>query len=499
MGIHIFRQCSLLLGYCCLVSIGNVHASSIVPDIFKTGSWEYELASGALFYLKEDPDGRHSTALNVSLKADYYTDWNDGDDSFIFSPFLNINQRDSNMTYVDISELTWVHVKEEWETRIGIRQETWGTVIGSSLVDVINTSSGIFSALFDSPKLGQPMINFSRENNKYGTLDLYVLAGFRETNYPGSGSRPAIPLTIDDSNSTINNTSEYFPGLDYAARWVFPVNRWEVGLSYFKGVGRGNDWQPSLTPSINGSLDSLVTITPTYNSLEQVGVELSWTKNGLSLNFEGVSRHRDRFNTNAQERYGAAVIGAEYDIGQVFNTRLSAQGVLQYLHDDRKGNGNIGVFRENDILSGINLNFNDERESSLFISNIIDVKTYEQLYLASLSTNISDQLKVSLSAIYVYIPDEPIESNLDDAIDLSLEQINAFIANIDNTGLSPENAEILTNALALTGAASDLLDLIDTPDDLDQLQRYFNILSDENKLRILENESFIRFTINYYF
>ncbi len=497
MGINTLRTAGLLL-----IGLGSFTPSGtaiagVVPELFKSGSWEYELETGGLVYFEEDPDGRHRTALNASLKADYYTDWNDGDDSFVFSPFITLNQRDSNMSYVDISELTWVHVSEEWETRIGIRQEKWGTVLVSGVVDVINTSSGVFSTLYNTPKLGQPMINFSRENEEYGTLDLYVLTGFRETNYPGSNSRPALPLEIDDGDVFINNNSEYFPGLDYAVRWVFPVSNWEVGLSYFNGVGRGNDWLPRFTPSTD--TDTVVTLSPVYNPMEQVGLELSWTKDGLTFNFEGMTRSGSRPGDASLERYGAAVVGTEYDFGELFDTRVSAQGVLQYLHDDRKDDGSIGVFRENDILTGINLNFNDERETSLILSSLFDVDTYEQLYLASLSTNLNDQLQLSLSGAYVYIPLDPIEADINDLNNLSPEQINSLITTATNTNLSVEDTTNLTNALVAASLTGNPADLINAQSNFDQLQRYFNILADENKLRILENESFVRIAIKYYF
>ncbi len=63
-------------------------------------------------------------------------------------------------THWDIRELSWIHVGNGWESRVGIRKVFWGVTEGRHLVDIINQTDQV-DQVDGEEKLGQPMINLS--------------------------------------------------------------------------------------------------------------------------------------------------------------------------------------------------------------------------------------------------------------------------------------------------------------------------------------------------
>lgn len=68
-----------------------------------------------------------------------------------------------------------------------MRKEFWGVAEARHLVDIINQTDEVEN--FDrEDKLGQPMINLALINN-WGTLDFFLLTGFRDRTFPGREGR----------------------------------------------------------------------------------------------------------------------------------------------------------------------------------------------------------------------------------------------------------------------------------------------------------------------
>ena len=90
---------------------------------------------------------------------------------------------DGERTHFDVRELYWETFGETWDLRIGIARVFWGVVETQHLVDIINQTDTVENSDGED-KLGQPMINLSLVRD-WGTVDLFVLPGFRERTFRG--------------------------------------------------------------------------------------------------------------------------------------------------------------------------------------------------------------------------------------------------------------------------------------------------------------------------
>jgi len=122
---------------------------------------------------------QQSHYLSGVIEAEFYHEWNDGRDSLVFVPFFRWSEHDDQRTHFDIRELNWVTVADLWELRVGIRKEFWGVTESQHLVDIINQTDRVENSDTED-KLGQPMINLALIDPQGGTLDLFLLTGFRE-------------------------------------------------------------------------------------------------------------------------------------------------------------------------------------------------------------------------------------------------------------------------------------------------------------------------------
>jgi len=73
-----------------------------------------------------------------------------------------------------------------------------------------------------------------------------------------------------------------------------------------------------------------------------------------------------------------------------------------------------------------------------------------------------------------------------------------LLATITNTDLSQDDNLALANSIAAIIAGGDQAQTILTQLDINRLQNFYDIMFDENKLRILENESFVKLAVTYY-
>ena len=125
--------------------------------------------------------------VSATVEPEFFWEWNNGDDSLTFKPFLRVDQRDDERTHGDIRELSWVHVGDDWELRTGIRKVFWGVTEFNHLVDVINQTDGV-EDIDGEDKLGQAMVNLSLVQ-EWGIVDLFLLPGFRERTFAGEEGR----------------------------------------------------------------------------------------------------------------------------------------------------------------------------------------------------------------------------------------------------------------------------------------------------------------------
>lgn len=363
-------------------------------------------------------DGMHAgqpdEQFSFSFEFEWYKSWNDGNDAFTFKPFVRIDSEDEERQHWDIRELVWLHVGEDWELRTGVSKVYWGVTESQHLVDVINQTDTVES-VDGEQKLGQQMVHLSLIRD-WGTIDAFVLPGFREANFNGPNGRFRTPLPIKDSETEYESSSGK-EHVDFALRWSHTLGDWDVGLSYFDGTDR----QAGLKPMASTDPNQSPYFVPYYRQMQQVGVDVQATIEEWLWKFEAIHRkgkHSD---------FTAITGGFEYTYTGVFDTVWDLGVLMEYQYDTRDdaSGGDPIVPGQNDIFTGARIAFNDEDGTELLAGFVQDLdESGSRSALIEASSRINDNWKWRLDAWY-FASDNPSEVSYtiakDDFIQFSLE------------------------------------------------------------------------------
>ena len=319
------------------------------------GAWSGYLSTEFRGFIHGPNDPRqHQNDFSLAAEPVYYTDWNEGRQSFAFVPFARIEQYDKRRTHVDIRELTWLMVGKQWELRIGIRKVFWGVTESQHLVDIINQTD-----LVENPegeeKLGQPMINVALIR-KWGALDFFIMPYFRERTFPGVEGRLRTFPRVDSSQSQYESSRKE-NHIDYAIRWSYFIGDWDIGISHFNGTSR----DPSFKLGVDNGESVLI---PFYYLIRQTSVDIQATKGAWLWKLEAIRR------SGQGETYYAATGGLEYTFFEIFVSDINLGLVLEYMYDDR-GKKATTPF-EDDTFLGFRFAFNDEQSTEALIGSIVD-------------------------------------------------------------------------------------------------------------------------------
>jgi hypothetical protein len=299
--------------------------------------------------------GQDRLAGSVRLNPRYDRVWSRGRQLFSVELFGRLDLQDAKRTHFDVRQLSWLLAGESWELRLGIRRVFWGVTESQHLVDVINQTD-----LVEDPdgedRLGQPMVNVALIR-PWGTLDLFVLPGFRKRSFAGREGRlrPGLPVVTDLTTWESGAGSRH---IDLAARWSHSSGAWDLGVSHFHGTGR----EPRLRPTRNAH--GVAVLAPHYEQIDQTGIDAQITTGAWLGKLEGVVRQ------DAETRFAAATVGFEYTMGAAFGTSADLGLLAEYLWDER-GDAATTPF-EDDIFLGARLAFNDVQSSELLAGAIID-------------------------------------------------------------------------------------------------------------------------------
>jgi len=328
-----------------------------------------------------DPN-QHNNNTSMSYEPEFYHEWNDGTDSATFTFFGRYDQGDRERSHVDVRELQWTHVADAWESRIGIGKVFWGVTESVHLVDIINQTDLVENADGED-KLGQPMINFTFIND-WGTVDTFLMPGFRDRKFPGiEGRLRTIPYV--DTSKAIYESSDEDDHIDVAVRWAHTLGDWDVGLSHFRGTSR----DPSFVPIGTGPTTVLA---PYYAQIDQTGLDLQATKGSWLWKLEAIHR---RFSDKAdQDSYSAAAAGFEYTFFGIFESAADLGVIGEYLYDDREKTL-AGPF-DNDFFVGARLALNDVQSTELLAGFIDDLDNGNRLYSVEASRRLGESLKLSI-------------------------------------------------------------------------------------------------------
>jgi len=334
----------------------TIFALVLLPSSAFAWKWSGDISAEYRGFLQAPADPRQGdNDFSVSLSPELYHEWDKGHQSFTFAPFLRKDSNDRERTHADIRELTWLKAGQSTEWRVGIRKVFWGVTESVHLVDIINQTD-----LVENPdgeqKLGQPMINFALIKD-WGTLDLFVMPGFRERTFPGVDGRLRTPLVVDTDHPVYESANED-DHVDYALRWSNSIGDWDIGLSHFYGTSRDPRFLPGLK-------DGEPVLFPVYDIINQTGVDVQATLDNWLLKLEAIRR------TGQGEGYYAAATGFEYSFYGVFDTQKDIGLIAEYLWDQRQERA-LTPF-QNDLFLGTRLAFNDEASTEVLFGFIRDL------------------------------------------------------------------------------------------------------------------------------
>jgi len=323
---------------------------------------------------------QHNNYISGAVEPEIYREWDDGKQSFTFSPFFRYSQHDNKRTHFDIRELTWLLSEDDWELRVGSRKVFWGVAEGLHLVDIINQTDLVENTDTED-KLGQPMINLALIRD-WGTLDLFILPGFRERTFAGQDGRLRSFPEVSVGHAEFEHHG-FEKHMAYAVRWSHAIGDWDVGVSNFYGTSRDPVFKAKYSPSGSFSL------IPYYELINQTGLDLQLTFEDWILKHEGIVR------SGQGNAFYAMTTGVEYTFFDLFNSGLDLGLVGEYMYDTRGSNNTLAPFQD-DFLTALRFAFNDVQSTEILAGVLFDRTNNTKFYNIEASRRIGDSFKVDV-------------------------------------------------------------------------------------------------------
>lgn len=324
-----------------------------------------------------------SKGVSLVLQPEFRHEWPEDNQSWIFVPFLHLDQRDPERSHFDIRELMWLKAEENWELRVGIGKLFWGVTESQHLVDIINQTDWVEDPKGED-KLGQPMVNLT-----WGTLDIFILPGFRERTFPGpKGRAGGLPIAREQTRYESGAKEKH---VDWALRWSRNLAEWDLGLAHFVGTSREPRWL------LGKQSTGQAVLIPYYEQISQTSLDLQLTQEAWLWKLEMISR------SDQTDRFTALTSGFEYTFSEV--------GLIgEYLFDDRHNKAT--TLFDNDIMLGLRVVLNDVQSTELLVSSFLDIDNRSRFYNVEASRRLGKNWKFSLeSRIYAGAPGADIAAS----------------------------------------------------------------------------------------
>lgn len=359
--------------------------------------------------------GTEQADRQIGLTAEPEMVWSlaDGEHTIVFKPYARIDSEDDERTHADIRELSWMTYGDDWELTTGVSRVYWGVSESQHLVDIVNQTDFV-EAPDGEDKLGQPMIKLSVIRD-WGTVDSFILPGFRERTFPGEEGRFRFPAEILTGNARYQANEEE-EHVDFAFRWSHTIEDYDIGLSYFNGTSREpiflTDGYPEVADGIFTGEFILTSFTPVYLQIQQFGLDVQATLDSWLWKLEAIHRELDDYSydiirpngtvvsTVEQKDFTAATGGFEYTFYGPFETIWDWGVLAEYQYDSRE-DGRIAL-GQNDFFLGSRIAFNDVASSEVLagISQDLDSSDTRTLFV-ELTTRLNEGLKLNVD---VFLP-----------------------------------------------------------------------------------------------
>lgn len=321
---------------------------------------------------------QENTFPAMSLEAEYSRKVGKSGNTLTITPFARIDDFDQARTHADFREFK-IHIsKDDWEWQLGLIKVFWGVTETQHLVDIINQTDQVEN-IDGEDKLGQPAIHATWYPD-WGTMEFFILPGFRERTFPGVDGRLRGQLPVDTDNPSYESSDEE-QHIDFALRAAGTVkDDWDVGLSLFSGTSRN----PQLILDTSQPRPRLI---PRYHQLNQVGLDVQATLENWLWKLEAV--YRDEAN----ESYSAAAGGFEYSFYGLAGGQ-SDLGVLMEYHTDSRDDDASSPF-QNDLFIGGRWTMNDAQSTDFLAGGFFDLDNDTRSFRIESSRRIGQNWKIT--------------------------------------------------------------------------------------------------------
>ena len=337
---------------------------------------EWDVGLQSRWFAQRGHQGQQKVQGAVSLAPEFYKAWQGDRHSVTFAPFLRVDSLDDERSHFDVRELFYSYVGENWELHAGARRVFWGVTEFHHLVDIINQTD-LVENIDTEDKLGQPMLQYTYIHD-LGTLDVFLLTGFRERTFPSLDGRLNAPLPILDEARYASGSEEL--RTDFAIRWSQQIGALEFGVHHFSGTSRDPIMEVAgLQPALRAF----------YPVIDQTGVDAQLIQGDWALKLEGFSR------SGFGDRYAAVNLGLERTLVGVLGSSADFGIVAEYMFDER-GEDAFNTLFENDVALGGRLAFNDFANTQALVGVIVDADRSEYVWSLEASRQLGDAWSVSL-------------------------------------------------------------------------------------------------------
>ena len=349
-----------------------------------SGNGSYESRA---FISDSDSGASHHFSNSISFSPEFYWEWDNEKYTFLFSPFLRIDQKDPDRTHLDIREFTYSINQYDWELRLGVRKLFWGVAESNHLIDVINQSDSVENLDLED-KLGQPMVNLAFIRD-WGSIDLFVLPLFRERTFVGVEGRPNVSSILRGKEAEFESAAKR-NHVDFAIRYSTYTDNLDLGLYHFWGTARS----PRIVTRVRAG--NVIDLVPFYEIAHQTGLDAQLTHGNTLYKLELLHYSSDL------EDYFAGVGGGEYTFVGIGETSMDL-GILAEYHWDERGTSGPSIFNH-DLFGGVRLAANDVNDTQLLAGLITDMNNRSTMLNLEASRRLSNFWKVELE-IRLFVDD----------------------------------------------------------------------------------------------
>lgn len=358
----------------CLVSISQGQAFELSG---------YATAEGRLFFNDAPYHGQERDSASLAVQPEFYHEWESGS-SFTFTPFGRLDSADSERSHLDIRELHYLWLHENWELRIGVSKVFWGVTESVHLVDIINQTDAV-EYLDGEDKLGQPMVYLSIPRD-WGVVDIFLLPYFRERTFPGENGRLRSSVIVDTDEVIYESSAEEYH-TDFAVRYSHTIGDWDFGIYHFSGTGR----EPALLLRMDSSGNPF--FAPYYEQINQTGLDVQMVMGSWLFKAETIYRR------GQDEDFFAAVEGFEYSLVNISSSGIDLGLIVEWAYDEREDNATTAF--ENDLMIAARLAFNDPESTEALIGITQDLDSRGTGISLESTRRLSDHWKVGLDAFMI--------------------------------------------------------------------------------------------------